>query len=135
MDEKIPKEIEDLAEELSGSYWNYRWLKIVVEVPKIDDNLEVVEGETEEEVYYELHEVYYDENEKPFMWSEEAERIYTEDAEEMMEFISKMLDAAMKKVLIVKNGKIKETKEYMLKSEILKNKVKEKMHEKKARRN
>lgn len=136
MENEIPSEINELANELSGSYWNYRWIKIVVNVPKVDkETMEVVEGETDEEVYYALHEVYYDENEKPFMWSEEPEKLYTEDAEELIEFIGCILDAAAKKVLLIKDGEIKELNEYMDKSEILEQYQGEKKDEKETRRN
>lgn len=135
MEKKIPEEIEKLAEEFSGSYWNYRWIKKVVDTPKINDDLEVVEGETEQEVYYELHEVYYDKEEKPFMWTEEPVRIYTENAEELMELIGRMLDAAIQKVLFVEDDKIREIDEYMNKSEILGQYKGEKKDEKETRRN
>lgn len=120
------EEIEELANDLSGSYWNYRWLKVIVDTPKINDNLEVVEGETEQEVYYALHEVYYDKDEKAFMWTEEPVKMYTENCEDLMELIGRMLDAASKKVLLVKDDKIEELDEYMDRSEILEKYRKEK---------
>jgi len=132
--QEISPEIEKLSEELSGSYWNYRWIKFIKNYPEYDDEGNQT-GKIYQEVYYELHEVYYDENEKPFMWSENAETLYVEDAKEMMEFVGKAINAAFKKVLIIENSEIKELKEYMSKSEILKNKIKEKRNEKKARRN
>ena len=60
------KEIEELAKDFSGSYWNYRWLKIIQSFPEYDDDGNLT-GNTDYEAYYELHEVYYDSNEKPFM--------------------------------------------------------------------
>ena len=75
------EEVKELTSGLSGSYWNYRWAKIVFTVPKFDDNLNRIEGEFEERI----------------------------------------LDAAAKKVLLIKDGKIKELDEYMDKSEILAN--------------
>lgn len=133
MENEVPEEIEELANELSGSYWNYRWLKTVVTTPKINDDLEVVEGETDEEVYYALHEVYYDKNEKPFMWADEPVRLYTENAEELMELVGRMLDAATKKVLMTENEKILEIDEYMDKSEMLEQYQGEKKDEKETR--
>lgn len=113
------EEVEKLTSELPGSYWNYRWVKIVFTVPKFDDNLNRIEGEFEEEYYYGLYEVYYDSNGKPFMWSEEPEKLYAEDVEELIEFIGRILDAAVKKVLLIKDGEIKELDEYMDKNEVL----------------
>lgn len=126
MEKQVPQEIEELANDLSGSYWNYRWLKIIVDTPKINDNYEVVEGETEQEIYYALHEVYYDKDEKPFMWTEEPAKLYADNCEDLIELIGRMLDAASKKVLLVQNDKITELDEYMDKSEILKQYRKEK---------
>lgn len=115
----IKKEINDLAEDFSGSYWNYRWFKCKTEVPKIDDNFNVVKGKKEYEVYYELHEVYYDKKEKPFLCTEEPVKMYTNDADELLQFTYRALVAANKKVLTIKNGKIKELNEYMNKREVL----------------
>lgn len=107
----IPEEIENLAEDMSGSYWNYRWLKTVEEY------------DGEEEITYALHEVYYDKNGKPFMWTEEPVKLYCEDTINLMELIGKMLDACTEKVLLKyyegEQPKIKEIDEYMNKSEEL----------------
>lgn len=106
------QEIEELAKDFSGSYWNYRWLKIIVSSPKLDENLKET-GETEYESYYELREVYYDNNEKPFMWTENAVRMQIDTAEDLMDFVQKALDAAMKPVLLLDNEEIMETTEYI----------------------
>ena len=100
MEKEKMEEMEELANELSGSYWNYRWLKIIVSIPKVDENLQET-GETDYESYYELHEVYYDNDEKPFMWTEDPVRLQTDDADELMDLIKKALDAAMKPVLLL----------------------------------
>lgn len=113
------EKIEKLTNEVSGSYWNYRWFKVVYNVPKLDDKLNKIEEEFEERHYYELHEVYYDNNEKPFMWSTEPEKLYVEEAEELIDCIGRILDAAAKKVLLIKDGEIKELDEYMDKNEVL----------------
>lgn len=114
----IPEEIEELANELSGSYWNYRWFKIEVETPEYDEDFQPT-GNTQIEHYYELHEVYYDNNEKPFMWSENTTNLQMEDAEDLMDLFMKSMDAATKKVLLLKEGKVIEIDEYMDKSDIL----------------
>lgn len=116
--EDIPEEVEELSHSLAGSYWNYRWLKIEVESPKYDENLNDT-GETEIEHYYELHEVYYDKDEKPFMWTENPSRLQIEDCNELMEFIHKCLDAATRPVLLLHDDTITELNEYMDKSEVL----------------
>lgn len=117
--DKIPEEIEELANEVSGSYWNYRWLKIEIETDKLDDMLQPT-GEKEIEYYYELHEVYYDNDEKPFMWTQNPVRMQVENAEELMEFISKALDAAMQPVILKKDDDtIEELTEFIDKQEVL----------------
>lgn len=119
------EEAEELANELSGSYWNYRWLKVVVECDEYDDDGNPT-GEKYNEIYYALHEVYYDRDEKPFMWTKNPVKLYADDAETLFELIGKMLNAAMEKVLIVEDNKIKELDEYMDKHEVLKQYRKEK---------
>lgn len=113
-----PDEIEDLANAFSGSYWNYRWLKFEVESPELDDNFEPT-GKTEIENYYELHEVYYDKDEKPFMWTENPVDITCHDADGIIALIKASLNAAMEKVLFVKDDTITELDEYLDKYEIL----------------
>lgn len=119
MEEEKLKEMEELAKEVSGSYWNYRWLKIIVSTPKLDDNLQET-GETDYESYYELHEVYYDKDEKPFMWTEDCTNLLAENALDLMELVRHALDAAMKPVLLLTKGtddddldKIEELNEYI----------------------
>ena len=116
MEKEKMEEMEELAKDFSGSYWNYRWLKIIVSIPKLDDNLQET-GETDYESYYELHEVYYDNNEKPFMWTEDPVRLQTDDANDLMELIKKSLDAAMKPVLLLtetdEKSTIEEINEYI----------------------
>ena len=108
MEKEKMEEIEELANDLSGSYWNYRWLKIIVDIPKCDDDGNLT-GETYYESYYELHEVYYDNDEKPFMWTEDPVRLQTDDANELMDLIKKALDAAMKPVLLLTETDEKDT--------------------------
>ena len=110
------KEIEELAKDFSGSYWNYRWLKIIQSFPEYDyyGNLT---GNTDYEAYYELHEVYYDNNEKPFMWTEDAVNATVDNAEDLMDFVKNALNAAMQPVLLLNKNEdkttIEETNEYI----------------------
>ena len=109
------QEIEELAEDLSGSYWNYRWLKIIQSFPEYDEEGNLT-GNTEYEAYYELHEVYYDKDEKAFMWTQDPVNMLAENALDLMELIKNALDAAMKPVLLLtKNdeNKIEELNEYI----------------------
>ena len=102
------KEIEELAKDFSGSYWNYRWLKIIQSFPEYDDDGNLT-GNTDYEAYYELHEVYYDNNEKPFMWTEEPVNMLTENALDLMELVKNALNAAMQPVLLLNKNEDKTT--------------------------
>ena len=102
------KEIEELAKDFSGSYWNYRWLKIIQSFPEYDDDGNLT-GNTDYEAYYELHEVYYDNNEKPFMWTEEPVNMLTENALDLMELVKNALNAAMQPVLLLNKNEDKAT--------------------------
>ena len=110
------KEIEELAKDFSGSYWNYRWLKIIQSFPEYDDDGNLT-GNTDYEAYYELHEVYYDNNEKPFMWTEDAVNTTVDNAEDLMDFVKNALNAAMQPVLLLNKNEdkttIEETNEYI----------------------
>lgn len=116
---------EKLAEECSGSYWNYRWIKNVTMLPKLDENLNDIPGEFEEEIDYELHEVYYDKDEKPFMWTENSVRINVFNVDDMFTLINKLLNTSMEKVLTIKDNKIIELDEYIDGYEKIKNYLKE----------
>lgn len=119
MEKEKMEEMEELANDLSGSYWNYRWLKIIQSFPEYDEEGNLT-GNTEYEAYYELHEVYYDNDEKPFMWTEDCANLLAENALDLMELVRHALDAAMKPVLLLTKGtddddldKIEELNEYI----------------------
>ena len=105
------KEIEELAKDFSGSYWNYRWLKIIQSFPEYDDDGNLT-GNTDYEAYYELHEVYYDNNEKPFMWTQDPVNMSVDNALDLMEFVKNALNAAMEPVLLLTKKENEE--EYVL---------------------
>ena len=104
------KEAEKLAKKLSGNYWNYRWLKIVDEWDGVN-----VEGEPEhyKDVRYELHEVYYDKENKPFMFTDQPVKFVTEEYSDIIQLISSALAAGKEKVLLLEDEKLIEIDEYM----------------------
>lgn len=114
----IPEEIEEFAEFITGGYWNYRFIKIVVPYDELDDNLNKT-GKTKYETHYELHEVYYDRTDKIWSWSEEPIKVVSNDGEDLLEFIRCILDASMKKVLTEEYGNMIQLDEYIDKKEIL----------------
>lgn len=115
---EIPEEVEKFAEAISCGYWNYRYVKVMVPYDELDDNLNKT-GKIRHETYYELHEVYYDRNDKIWSWSEEPMRVTPNDGEDLLEFIRCLLDASMKKVLTEKDGSMIELDEYIDRKEIL----------------
>ncbi len=104
------KEAEKLAKTLSGNYWNYRWIKVVDEW-----DAKNLEGEMKHytEVIYELREVYYDTKDKPFMYSENPARMIADNYEDLMRLLGSSLSAAKEPVLLLKDGELIETEEYM----------------------
>lgn len=108
----IPKEIVELADYISDGYWNYRWLKTIVECDEYDDYGNQT-GEKYQEIYYQLHEVYYDKDEKPFMWSENPMTFYVDNQKDMLELFAKSFEASKKSVLQIIDGKLVELDEYM----------------------
>lgn len=100
MEEEKLKEMEELSHSLAGSYWNYRWLKIIQDFPEYDEDGNLT-GKTDYEAYYELHEVYYDNDEKPFMWTQDPVNMLVENALDLMELVRHALDAAIKPVLLL----------------------------------
>lgn len=111
-------EINELADKIFCSHWNYRWLKIELDIPKYNDNFEPT-GDTDKEHYYELHEVYYDEKNNPILWTEDTIRLQFDDAEGIMLLLQKALNATDKKVLMLKDNTLIELDEYMDKREVL----------------
>ena len=72
---EIPKEIEELADELSGGWWNYR-------IVEKSNSWIGPDGNRHLEKYYELHEVYYNGKGEIWSWTENPVGIYFESYEE-----------------------------------------------------
>lgn len=115
MENQIPKEIEELADNLSGSYWNYRWLKTTLEFDKYDDDGNPT-GEKYNEISYKLHEVYYDKDGKPFMWSENPITFFVDNQKDMLQLLARAFEASKKPVLQLIDKKLIELNEYMQES-------------------
>ena len=104
------KEAEELAKRVSGNYWNYRWLKIVDEWDATD-----IEGKPKHytDVRYELHEVYYNAENKPFMFTDQPVKFVTEEYSDIIRLIGSALAAGKEKVLLLEDEKLIEIDEYM----------------------
>lgn len=87
-DYEIPEEIEEFAENIGGGWWNYRFL-------------EIIQGSTK---FYELHEVYYDGEGKPWAWSDVVKLWFT-DKYDYKHMIKSLKHAYKKTILrVVKDG-------------------------------
>lgn len=106
------KEIEELANEFEGSHWNYRWIKMVAPYDELDENLEKT-GNIKYEISYALHEVYYDKDDKPFMWTENPVKLWADDRADLRQLFMRAMYASQKKVLQIIDETIVELDEYM----------------------
>lgn len=87
----------------NGGWWNYRFVKNEVH------NEDKVIG-----IYYDLYEVYYDENDKIIAWSEQPRGIQIVDKGDLKIFLKQIKKASKNKVLEIDyNGKLVELNEYI----------------------
>ena len=87
----------------NGGWWNYRFVKNEVY------NEDKVIG-----IYYDLYEVYYDENDKIIAWSEQPRGIQIVDRGDLKIFLKQIKKASKNKVLEIDyNGKLVELNEYI----------------------
>jgi hypothetical protein len=87
----------------NGGYWNYRFVKNEVH------SEDKVIG-----IYYDLYEVYYDENDKIIAWSEQPQGIQIVDRGDLKTFLKQIKKASKNKVLEIDyNGKLVELNEYI----------------------
>lgn len=116
---KIPKEVEELAEDLSGGYWNTRVIR-----KHVDGKYE--NGEEYHETYMAVYEVYYRKDDSIWAWSENPMTIGFEDKEEFGILINQIFDAAQRPVLEEIDEKLVETDEVIIPKEMIKKKGKKK---------
>lgn len=113
--QEIPAEVEELAEDLSGGYWNYRFVEKEY-TWKDKDN------KTYYEKYYELHEIYYKVDGTIWAWTENPIDLSIQSLSELNDLIKKIKKASKHKVLklikednedkmIYTNKKLKDIKE------------------------
>lgn len=87
----------------NGGWWNYRFVKNEVH------NEGKVMG-----IYYDLYEVYYNENGKIIAWSEQPRSIQIVDRGDLKTFLKQIKKASKNKVLEIDyNGKLVELNEYI----------------------
>ena len=86
------EEITKLTSELSD-YWNTR----------------IIKHNEHGETYYGIHEVYYDKDDKPVMWSDKPIKIVFEDEEELNTILRLILEAKYKTILELKDEELIDT--------------------------
>lgn len=91
-DIKIPDYIEELANDLSGGWWNYR----IIEKEREWTNLD---GKKEIDTYYEIHEVYYKANGNIWSWSENPDTLYFETIYDVRDTLKAIKKAAKMPIL------------------------------------
>ena len=99
---EIPKEIEELADELSGGWWNYR-------IVEKSNSWIGPDGNRHLERYYELHEVYYNGKGEIWSWTENPVGIYFESYEEMKQILKQYKKACKHPILKFEKHGIEET--------------------------
>ena len=91
------EEIEELANDLSGGWWNYR----VIE----KENRWTNKADKEYfEKYFEIHEVYYKEDGEIWAWSENPMSIYLENFKEVGQLMKQIKKAIKRPVLKLVKG-------------------------------
>ena len=94
---EVPAEVEEMAEELSGGYFNYRLVETVYTY-----------GEDIQEKYYDIYEVYYKGDGSIWAWSAEPVTLMFEDFEDATETIRHIAECCEKTVLRFKDEKKEE---------------------------
>ena len=94
---EVPAEVEEMAEELSGGYFNYRLVETVYTY-----------GEDIEEKFYEIYEIYYKGDGSIWAWSAEPLSLMFEDFDDAFEDIKHIMECCEKTVLRFKDEKKEE---------------------------
>ena len=101
---EIPPEIEKLAEDIGEGYWNYRILQI--------EYKDKVGKHKYHEKWYEMREVYYNKDDKPWAWSSNPETFSVSSIEDIKYLKEQTALAMIKPILVIK--KDKDGEEYLV---------------------
>lgn len=94
---EIPKEVEKLSEDISGGYFNYRFIETVRTY-----------GDEIQEKYYEIYEIYYRADGSIWAWTREPSSLVFENFEDVMDTIKHIMECCEKTVLSFKDKNKKE---------------------------
>lgn len=89
---KTQNKFDKLVKQFDGSYWNTRIIK-----HHVDGKYE--NGKEYHEVWYGIHEVYYDKKERPFMYTENPIRFSFQDKNDFAYELGHIIDASQKTIL------------------------------------
>ena len=89
---EVPKEIEEMASSWSGGWFNYR-------IIEKENSYEGRDGKKYTDVYYEIHEVYYDGKGNPFAWTQNPISIWFEDRYDVKDIIQHIKKATKHTIL------------------------------------
>ena len=104
--------LKTLSKTFKGGYWNYRFIKHSSPYNELDDNLQPT-GKIEYEVWYTLHEVYYDKKDKIISWTTNPITFSIDNVYNLLDLSAKAFEASKKYVLEEKDGKLVELDEFM----------------------
>lgn len=99
-EDNIPKYINDLAESLSGGYFNFRFIEKI----KVFE----VKGKQYFEKNFDVHEVYYYENGEIWAWSNEPIDLFIQNKYDLDDIIESLIKASKETILRLQdNGRDK----------------------------
>lgn len=89
---EVPEEVEEMANDLSGGWFNYR-------IIEKENSYEGKDGKQYTDIYYEIHEVYYNGKGEPFAWTENPISIWFEDKYDVKAIIQHIKKATKHTIL------------------------------------
>ena len=93
--EKLEEKYKDLTGAFKGGYWNYR---IIEKESRFTYKDGKYAGKTRVELYYEIHEIYYDGDGNPVAWSADPMRIYFQEKGDPKYYIKRIREACKHKI-------------------------------------
>lgn len=96
LSEERVKEIEKMAEEIHGGWWNYRFIRF-------DDTIICPDNSIENISRYEIHEVYYKKDGSIWSYSESPLDLVLEDYDEL-KYLKREIKKALKRSILLFEG-------------------------------
>ena len=93
--ERLQEKYKYLIGEFKDGYWNYRVIEKESRFTYKDGKYA---GKTRVELYYEIHEIYYDGEGNPVAWSADPMRMYFQEKEDPKYYIKRIREASRHKI-------------------------------------